>query len=264
MQLLECLGNSDGPMGVVALAAEIGVAQATAHRLLKTLIQRGWVTQDEERRYALGIAVLRLGEPALRQVASTTAPFLREVVQVTGETSNLAVLEGDSVVYVAQVPSPQRLRTFAEVGHRVALHSTAVGKVLLAELPPDAAAARVERLELAPRTSRTITEPKRLLREIQIIRGQGFAVDDGEESDGVRCIAVPVRDGDGRCDFALSVSGPASRLPRSGAAAVAAKLRPIAERLGASTMPSTSGIPAILEPSGRGLDGTSRLKARSA
>jgi IclR family acetate operon transcriptional repressor len=210
LALLEALTAADAPMGVGEVAEATGLPLGTAHRLLRSLQVRGYVRHDASRKYALGAAALRLGDAALRALGRSARPHLATLVAFSGETANLAVLEGNDAVYVAQVPSPHTLRMFAEVGRHVPPHSTAVGKVLLAGLPADQVAALLRRTGLPYRTERTITDPDVLLAELRRVRERGVAVDEEEQELGVRCIAVPVRDG-AQVVAALSVSGPAER-----------------------------------------------------
>ncbi|MEP7090388.1 MAG: IclR family transcriptional regulator [Nocardioidaceae bacterium] len=210
LALLEALALAGRPMGVGELALQTGLAQGTAHRLLRGLQQRGYVRHDDSRKYSLGTAALRLSDAAQRSLSSSARPFLAQLVQVSGETANLAVLEGDDVVYVAQVPSPHTLRMFAEVGRHVPPHSTAVGKVLLAGMPRARALAVLRRTGLPRRTPSTITDLDAFIAELDLVREDGWAADEEEQEIGVRCVAVPVRTGD-QVLAAMSLSGPAER-----------------------------------------------------
>ncbi len=209
--LLEALALAESPVGVGELATRTGLPQGTAHRLLQTLQQRGYVRHDAARKYSVGNAAIRLADAAQRSLARTARPYLAELVEMSGETANLAVLEGDDIVYVAQVPSPHTLRMFAEVGRHVSPHATAVGKVLLAELPDDQVFSLLRRTGLPARTSATVTDLDALVAELDDVRTRGWAVDEQEQETGVRCVAVPVRDGGGQVLAALSLSGPAER-----------------------------------------------------
>lgn len=211
LDVLEVLA-AGGALGISEVAAGAGLPDGTAHRLLRTLVARGYVRQHPDRRYALGAGLLGLGAGARRAAVAVAGPFLSRLVELSGETANLAVLEGDRVVYVAQAPSPHRLRIFAEVGRHVTAHSTAVGKVLLAGLPDAEVTALLGRTGMPARTARTCTTRGGLLTQLAAVRCQGWAVDDEEEETGVRCVAVPVQDGR-RVLAAMSVSGPASRVP---------------------------------------------------
>jgi IclR family acetate operon transcriptional repressor len=213
LSLLEELAVAEAPMGVGQLAERTGLPQGTAHRLLHGLLLRGYVRHDASRKYSVGTAALRLGDAAQRSLTRSVRPYLAELVDASGETANLAVLEGDDVVYVAQVPSPHTLRMFAEVGRHVPPHSTAVGKVLLAALPRERAFSILRRTGLPRRTPTTITSLDELGRELDSVRERGWAADEEEQEAGVRCVAVPVgsvHEGD-PVVAAVSLSGPAER-----------------------------------------------------
>ena len=228
LDIVELLA-AGSPLGVTEIARGVGLSPATAHRLVAGLASRGWVRQDADRRYAVGPAALRVGDASYRALGAAAAPALREAVRQTGETANLAVLEGGVMVYVAQSPSPHTLRIFAEVGRRVPLHSTAVGKVALAARPRDTWAELLARSPLEARTPQTLTTVEELTSELLTVRDQGFALDDEEQELGVRCVAVPVPVA--ALEVALSVSGPTERLTRERAREVVPALRRVATTL---------------------------------
>jgi IclR family transcriptional regulator, acetate operon repressor len=212
LALLEALAAAEAPVGVGLLAARTGLPQGTAHRLLQGLQARGYVRHDASRKYSVGSAALLLGDAAQRSLARSARPYLAELVEASGETANLAVLEGDDVVYVAQVSSPHTLRMFAEVGRHVPPHSTAVGKVLLAALPRDRALSILRRTGLPRRTPSTITSIDAFCLELDRVRERGWAADDEEQEIGVRCVAVPVGGHQSApVVAAVSLSGPAER-----------------------------------------------------
>lgn len=243
LDILEVLAAHPGTLGVTEVAREVGLAQGTAHRLLAALVQRGWVRQDAGRRYGVGPAAMRLGDASYRELGALAGPALRAAVQETGETANLAVLEGRQMVYVAQSPSPHTLRIFAEVGRRVPLHSTAVGKVALAGLDRDGVRGLLAGLTLEARTPRTITDPVALEGELDRVAAQGWAVDDEEQELGVRCVAVPVRLHG--LSVALSVSGPTERMTMARAREVLPGLRAIAAGLEGHQSGTSAGGQAV-------------------
>lgn len=214
LDLLEELARVETPVGVGDLAAATGLPQGTAHRLLRSLQARGYVRHDTSRKYALGAAAFLLGDAAQRSLATSARPHLGALVNLSGETANLAVLEGDDMVYLAQVPSPHTLRMFAEVGRHVPPHSTAVGKVVLAAMPRDRAVAILTRRGMPALTPHTITGMVDYLHELDDTAARGWAADEEEQEVGVRCVAVPVARG-GHVLAALSVSGPAERFAGS-------------------------------------------------
>jgi IclR family transcriptional regulator, acetate operon repressor len=208
-ELLELLAEH-GAMGLSGLAAESGLPLTTIHRLVGTLLGLGYVREESPKQYVLGPRMIHLGERSTRSLATWATPHLTRLVDDLGETANLAMLEGDEIVYVAQVPSRHSMRMFTEVGRRVRPHCTAVGKALLAQLADEEVEAIVRRAGMPVHTPNTITRPDRLAEELVSVRRQGYAIDDGEQEVGVRCVAVAL------CDtvapIAISVSGPAPRM----------------------------------------------------
>ncbi|MEV0166559.1 IclR family transcriptional regulator [Nonomuraea fuscirosea] len=236
LDVLEALAEHGGEAALSEIAARTGLPYGTIHRLLRTLLARGYVRQESDRRYALGGGLVRLGGIAESMVGVWAQPYLAKMVELSGETANLAVLEGDFIVYVAQVPSPRRLRMFAEVGRRVLPHSTAVGKVLLAGRPAAEAVAVFERTGMPRRTPNTITDLPAMLAELGAVKDRGYAMDLGEEELDVHCLAVPVLDGE-RVVAAMSVSGPAGRIDALDRDELAEGLRKIALDFGDELSP---------------------------
>jgi len=208
--LLEHLADGGGSLSLSELATRSHLPMPTIHRLIRSLVNQGYVRQETSKRYALGPRLIRLGESASRMLGSWAMPYLVELVDTYGETTNMAMLEGDACVYVAQVPSPRAMRMFTEVGRFVMPHCTGVGKAILSTLPDPDVRALLARTGMPPRTEHTITSPDAMVAALGTVRKQGYAVDDGEQELGVRCVAVPIRGLPFRA--ALSVSGPSSRV----------------------------------------------------
>ncbi|HZU00140.1 MAG TPA: IclR family transcriptional regulator [Ktedonobacteraceae bacterium] len=215
LDLLECLACSVGWVGISELSEATGQPAAMIHRLLMTLVMRKYVVRDSRTHcYALGPAFHGLSGSS-RQMPDWTeiaTPHLQELVEISGETANLTVIEGNRAVYVAQAQPTRRLRVFTKLGNRVPLHCTGCGKVLLAYQPESVIASIMAQTELSRYTETTITDLGHLQQELELIRQQGYAVDNGEQEEGVRCLAAPVYDSKGRVVAAVSVSGPSSRL----------------------------------------------------
>ncbi len=211
--LLELMADEGGAVSLSQLAERSKLPLPTIHRLMRSLVSQGYVRQEPSRRYALGPRLIRLGESANQLIGSWAMPYLTQLVEEIGETANMAMLQGDSVVYVAQVPSPHFMRMFTEVGRRVLPHCTGVGKALLSALPDEQVRAILARTGMPAQTERTITSPDRLVAELGLIRRRGYAIDDGEQEPGVRCVAAAVPS-QLAGTAALSVSGPSSRVTR--------------------------------------------------
>lgn len=209
--LLEIVAAEGGEMNIGRIAATSGLPLPTIHRLLRTLVEGGYMRQLPDRRYALGFRLVPLGVAANAMVGATARSVLVHLVDELGETANLAILSGDYAEYVAQAPSRHAMRMFTEVGRRVELHCTGVGKALLAQLDDHNVDAIVHRVGLAAHTRHTLTSAGDLRSSLAIVRQQGYAVDEQEQEEGVRCVAVPVSAGLAS-GMALSVSGPLIRM----------------------------------------------------
>lgn len=210
LDLLETLAARGGRLAVGELAAGADLPVPTAHRLLRTLLDRGYVHQTPDRRYALGARLVPLGTLAGSLVGVDAEGVLARLVDAVGETANLAMLSGPRAQYVAQVPGRHTMRMFTEVGRLVDLHSTGVGKALLARLDDDAALDLVRVVGQARCTEHTLVTEAALLDDLALIRERGYALDEQEQEIGVRCVAIAV--GDPLPWLAVSVSGPVTRM----------------------------------------------------
>lgn len=228
LDILEVLAESRASVPLADLADRLGLPRSTAHRLLATLASRGYVAQDPETgRYRIGVRAFEVGsaftsQTRLRDVAR---PFMRHLQEESGETVNLAVLDGGEAVYVDQVESTRMVRTFADTGARVPVHCTGVGKALLAGLG-DSEIRRIIRSHGLPAfTPQTITNLKTLMEDLRQGRKLGYFVDNEEREPGVRCAAAPVYDHTGRVIAALSISAPAYRTGDASLAEMGQKVR---------------------------------------
>ncbi|MBN9158913.1 MULTISPECIES: IclR family transcriptional regulator [unclassified Microbacterium] len=208
--LLELIADAGGDATISQLATAAELPLPTIHRLLRTLVSEGYARQLANRRYALGPKLVRLGEVANRQFGQLAMPQLKSLVARLGETANLATIDGDSVVYVSQAPSPHAMRMFTEVGGRAPLHSTSVGKAILAQLDDDQVREIIGRAGMPHSTERSLDTIDALLADLALSRERGYAVDDGEHEIGVRCFAMAVPSMP--VLTAVSISGPVSRV----------------------------------------------------
>ncbi|MFJ2506971.1 IclR family transcriptional regulator [Arthrobacter citreus] len=209
-ELLELITDAGGSAALSELAATADLPLPTIHRLLRTLVGLGYVRQLPNRRYALGPRLIRLGEGATGQLGALALPVLKKLVDQLGETANMAVLDSDQVLYIAQAPSRHSMRTFTEVGRRAHAHATGVGKAVLAQLPDDQVRRIVTRTGLPAVTEASITGLDELLADLELIRERGWSVDEQEQELGVRCFAAAVPGAPS--PTAISVSGPVSRV----------------------------------------------------
>lgn len=235
LDLIEALAAAAGEVSITSLAARTGLHVSTVHRLLATLVRRGYVRQNRETaRYYLGskLAIVGEGAPRYAELRLHAREVLRELTELADETSNLVVLEEGAAVYIDQVECTQVVRLFNAVGNRVPPHCTAAGKVLLAWLPEEQRKPILDRLDLRAHTPRSATTRSAVTSALELVRRGGYALDEEEYMLGVRCIAVPVLT-DGSALAALSISAPAVRLPRSRAVELLPAMRKAASDLAA-------------------------------
>ncbi|NGN68103.1 IclR family transcriptional regulator [Streptomyces sp. A7024] len=236
--LLERMADAGGEVGLSELASTSGLPLPTIHRLMRTLVACGYVRQSANRRYSLGPRLIRLGETSSRLLGTWARPYLAQVVAKTEETANMALLDGDEIVYVAQSPSPHAMRMFTEVGGRVLPHSTGVGKALLAHTPDDEVRALLQRTGMPAKTPKTITSIDAFLAALAKVREDGYAVDDNEQEMGVRCVAVTIPDAP--TPSAVSISGPAGRVTDEAIKDIVPVLQDIARDLSVAWADTTS------------------------
>lgn len=204
-------GSGEG-LSVTEIAETCDLSKSAAFAVLHTLRAHGFVADDgagQSRRYRLGMALSRLGERARDQLSlpDLARPILRELTSTTGLSSRLALLQNDSAVSIDRVDAPSQIRIDLRMGARELMHSTGVGKAMLAHLPDDDVRRILAASGMPRRTSSTITDVEALLAHIKEVRRTGYAVDDEEDADGIMCVGSAVRDDKGACVGAISVTG---------------------------------------------------------
>ena len=231
--LLLALGESQGEAGVTELARKLGLHKSTASRLLATLQKRGLVEQDDETgKYRLGLVVIRLAERAERtlDLRGIALPELERLARLTHETTGLGILDGDSMLSVAQADGPNLIAVGDWTGRATPLHCVASGKVLLSSLA-EREVLRIVRRGLVSYTERTIVGLEPLLEELARIRRRGFATAIGEYELGLNAVAAPVHDARGNVIAAVDVWGPAFRVTPRRIPELAAQAREALHRL---------------------------------
>ncbi|MET0209183.1 MAG: IclR family transcriptional regulator [Burkholderiaceae bacterium] len=222
MQLLEVLAQRQGGAGVSELAAQLGMGKSNVHRTLQALVDMGYIVNEEGRgNYRASLKIWELGAHVIARldVRQAAAPAMQWLLAESRETVHLSVLDGNEVVYVDKLDSPEPVRAYSEIGGRAPAHCVATGKALLAWRDGGAvavtAAAKAAKKSVplsVAFTPATITDSVELARELERIRAQGYAVNRGEWRISVWGIAAPIADGTGRTVAAIGISGPATRV----------------------------------------------------
>jgi|ERR1700680_2945190 len=214
---LDVLAKRSSECSLVELCRELDLHRSTVHRLMMVLEQHRLVDKNPETgRYRLGLKLFELGSKAIASLDPRrhARPYLDRLQRELGETVFFCILDDGQVFYLDKVESQQSIRTACTVGSRAPAYCTAVGKAMLAELPDAEVNDIVRRWGLKAITAKTITTAAALRTELKAIRSRGYAIDNEEKEEGLRCIGAPVRGHSGKLLSAISVSGPAFRITK--------------------------------------------------
>lgn len=214
MSLLDALGRSPDPVPLKHLAQATGLHPSTAHRILAAMAASRIVERHDAGTYRLGIRLLELGNlvKSRLNIREVAAPYMQALHERIGEAINLGIRHEDEIVYIERTSSGRSLvRVVYLVGGRAPLHLTSVGKLFLAEDPPESVRAYARRTGLPGKTATSLTSLPALERELDRIRRHGIAFDNEEAETGLKCVAAPIHDDEGRLVAALSVSAPVDR-----------------------------------------------------
>lgn len=237
VHLLQALAK-DGEANLTDLALRIGMPPSSAHRLLTTLetyalVEFSSATQE----WGIGVEAFRIGSAFTQrgQLVERARVVMHRLVEDTGETANLAQEHDGEVVVLSQADTPNPIRAFFRAGTRVAMHSSGIGKALLAEKDRASIERLLQRRGLAEFTPKTLTSPERLFADLALTRERGWSFDDEERYAGMRCIAAPIFNAHGEAIAGISVSGPSARFTADAVAEMAVKVKRAAADLTAGT-----------------------------
>jgi IclR family acetate operon transcriptional repressor len=216
LQILEALGRAEGGLTLTDVAKRVLLPPSTAHRLLSTLEAMGYVYQEGALGlWYVGLQTFAVGSTFLasRDIVGASHIPMRRLMGQSGETANLAILDGTDAVFIAQVQCREMMRILVKLGSRAPLHASGVGKAIFAALPDEQIDAIIKVRGLPRITEHTITAPETMWAAVRVIRQRGWSFDDEEHMPGTRCVAAAIFDEHGEPLGAISLAGPASRLP---------------------------------------------------
>jgi len=214
-QVLETLCLK-GAAGLSELSEALDINKSSLHRFLAVLVRMGYVEKRDSGRYEPTLKVYRIGSEVKGRlsIAGIARPYMQQLNRVLGETVNLAVFTDNWVVVIERIESSKTLRTNLVIGGHLPAHCTAFGKIFLSEMTSEDLARHLSGSPLEAFTKNTLTSTSALEKELAGIRKNGYAIDDQELAEGVRCISAPIRDASGRVAAAVSVSTPSSRISK--------------------------------------------------
>jgi DNA-binding IclR family transcriptional regulator len=237
LRILELLAEEQA-LTVSEAARHLDTNRAGSHRFLATLRELGYVEKDAEERYRLTFRVVELGMKVVNrhEILRIARPYLLELSTAFNETVNLGHFNGKDILHLDKIDSKEILRMDSEIGSRAPAYCTALGKAVLANLTEEELGRYLKSVRLKPQGPNTITSRRQLRDEISKIRSRGYAMDDEELAPGLRCVSAPVFDHTGRAFYAVSVSGPVTRMTAErieGMQAEVARIcRQLSEKLG--------------------------------
>ena len=224
LHILETLHDAPSGLQLKDVAQLTGINKSTAYRFLAHLEHDGYVFRDASGAYAIGVRLARLASGTSYQTTlrKLSRPILQQLWRVTGETVNLAVLDGREVLYLDVMESSHTFRLVSQVGMRRPVYCTALGKVMLAYIPEEEQQYFFDGMAFERFTPHTIRGAVQLRKEFTLIRQRGYSLDNEEAYLGSRCIGAPIFEASGKIAAALSVSGPTTRVTREKVPAMAA------------------------------------------
>ena len=215
LAMLEVVAQESGGLSNAEISRKLNIPKSSASYLLRTLETQGYLTRDEESgKYRVGLKILSLSRGALSglDVRGVALPIMRHLTQQTGLTCHLAILDGSDAVYIEKVEPEGFIRMDTWVGRRMRVHATSVGKALVAHIPQERLEQILRKSGMEKRTPKTIITLPRLVKELEKVRAQGYAVDDEENNLGARCVGAPVFNDRGTIEAGLGLSGTAQQV----------------------------------------------------
>ncbi|MBU0513685.1 MAG: IclR family transcriptional regulator [Proteobacteria bacterium] len=234
LRILETLAEAGKPLGISEVGARLAISNSTVYRIMGSLMQRGFVTQnDHSSKYALGFKVLELSHALLRRlgIRGIARPLMEKLAHETAETVGLAMLDRGEVVYLDQVDGGEVIRLEFRLGARWPLHATAAGKACLAFMESSQVEEFLEKGRLKSFTEHTTVDPQELRKELVRIRSVGYAFNRGEFERQVRAVGAPLINVDNRPVGSVVLAAPTQRLPESAVPKTGAKVRSLAREI---------------------------------
>lgn len=228
LQVLELFSLEKPEWGVTEISKALNIYKSNVHNVLTTLAERGFVIKDSKTdKYKLGIKFFELGSVVIKNMdlRKIAHPYMEKLLKEFNETVHLGILVEGEILSIEQEESDQSLSPRIFIGKRTPLHCTGVGKAIMAYLPKDKFAFIIKEMGIPRYTENTISNEEELEKELEKIRKQGYAVDNMEHEEGVRCVAGPIRDYTGKASASLSVSGPAFRINENDIPNIAKKVK---------------------------------------
>jgi len=213
--IIELLAVSGNGMGITEIGKKLGLHKSTVYRLVNALVRRGYLEKVQNTGlYKIGPKFVEISGLYLRQVELKTEamPFMRNLSDLTGQVTHLAILDETEIVYIEKIDVMPGLRMYSQIGRRVPVHCSALGKALLSAQEENFRESILKKIKYEQYTENTITDEDEFRKELEKTRLRGWAADNEEHEKGIRCIAAPIRDYTGKAVAALSITGSSTKV----------------------------------------------------
>lgn len=216
LTILELVSEYNRGVSITEICNRVDLHKSTVHRLLGTLILKGFVIQDSDNKYGITLKLFELGSKRIEglDILTVSKPYTKALMETINEVVHLVIRDVSDIVYIDKVEADNTIRMASTIGQRRPLYCTAVGKSILAFLPDDEAKLLWDNSNIKKLTKNTIINYNNFSKELEKIRNQGFAEDNEENEIGIRCISAPIFNRNSKIEGAISISGPAMRVTK--------------------------------------------------
>lgn len=215
LSIIEILSEHPNGMGLLNISNGLHLPKSTTHRLLKSLISRDFVYQNEEdEKYYLSLKLAKVSANLIDNIdiRKSARPYLENLSSTINEVVHLCILDGHEVVYIDKVENSRTMRMYSQIGKRALLHCTGVGKMILSGLNEEQIDKIIHTVGLPKFTKNTLVTRENLFAELEAIQKQGYSLDKEEHETGIYCIAAPLYDYTEKMVAGISISGPINRV----------------------------------------------------
>ncbi len=217
LTILEVIAEYNNGLGITEISERVDLHKSTIHRLLSTLVYKGYVVQDPETlKYRTTLKLYEIGYKRLANsdILTVSKPYTTKLMELTNEVVHLVVRDGNDIVYIDKIEAENTITMRSAIGKRNPMYCTSAGKAILSCLDMEEVSNIWKTSKIIKKTPNTITNYDDLVKELEKIRKVGYAIDEQEDEEGIRCIGAAILNNEGKVEGAISISGPAMRITK--------------------------------------------------
>ncbi len=210
--IIELLAEEEQGLGITEIGRRLDLNKTTAHRIVNGILKRGYIEKTQQGHYRLGLKFVAVSSNRLNSIELSTEarPYLMQLTNKLGQSSHLAILDGSEAVYIDKIEVTRNLRLYSQIGKRIPVYCSALGKSLLLDKKDEEILHTLKQVAYVKMTNQTLMSAEQVLEEITIGRQRGWTIDDEEHDEGIRCYGAPVYDYTGKIIASISTAGPST------------------------------------------------------